>query len=119
MPSSTTPGKYPYPLGTEPVKDGDNAIAALAARNAVMTPSSVRPVALNGTTNAAGLVWCPTAFTALGAVVNLWSVGTANDWRCWVDGIEAAAVVIKVVQANGTPVVGGVAIYVLYWGDPA
>jgi hypothetical protein len=58
--SGTTPEGLPYPSGTDPVRDGDNAIAALAAATGTTmvfpVNTSAQPVARVGMMLAAALI---------------------------------------------------------------
>ena len=71
---STTPNGYPWPNGTEPVRDGDNAIKALAEKVDPRLPLGMTGIYGNYTVNASG--FCTVTFPRRVAVGTVTYVGS-------------------------------------------
>jgi hypothetical protein len=107
---ATTPGGLPYPVGTDLVRDGDNAIQALAVGTedkygpgAALVTQKLRFAGGAQMTGADGRIW-----VTMPGVTSLWSgtagIKTTNKWGA------------RVVQTSGSGAL--VEVYDLVTGNP-
>lgn len=119
---STSTG-LPWPAGTDPVRDGDNAIKALADQLTVQMPVRlVKFWAQALTTNASGDISLSTpGLQPNGAVAITWNSNpqTAGAYMARVSGAPANTLWFRCFNAAGAPIANAsVAFNVLAWGAP-
>lgn len=110
MPGTTPLFAFPYPLGTDPISDGDDQMKALAERvEAILKPTVVMPV-LTAQVGAPAAGWAPFTVYKYGKTCTL--VG-AQNFVASAGTAMAAATLIASMPASVLPVarVGGGAFY--------
>jgi len=120
MPAKTGTG-LPYPLGTDPVRDGDNTMQALAeAVDAQWRRGDYIP-----TTNAqGGFIW-PLSPPFAGPPICVFTDGDASGSSCrqfgvYQAGSNGAQVAVQVFELDGTPAVNAtVRVLGMFWGGLA
>lgn len=112
--SGTTPGGLPYPSGTDLVRDGDNAIKALAEK-VEWKYGQLRQSYIGGmfATGPDGRVWCdaPNLSRVDGAVVNV--VGD-NNWYAKPIMYSGNMVLVAVWDGNHNPT-GNIGVAINGW----
>ena len=102
MPANTPVFGFPYPVGTDRVADGDNAIQALATKNETVVPLKVVMTPLNGTFVQDGPEGCCLwrmpglvvirlmmyGNVAANTTIANAPVGLRPSWRCFFTGCE-------------------------------
>lgn len=105
---ATTPKGYPYPLGTDRLTDGDDAIHSLATAvdtklGAAASGAVNVPVAI-GQASASVVVTFPAGRFSVAPVVVAGSSGTNPGWGTFLaNTVSAAGCTLTTVNRDGTP----------------